>query len=206
MHWPGKQSLRRQTLSLLAVGHATCVSIISEARQHVAPPQVHDAVELMLRTWAVERRHEEQSTYRYAELPRGGKGPESNYTGALGSEKQGGLRYAGCTRDSCMMLRGQHGREQPRHIAAGIRGDCRSLCVLAAQCRYPESAAHDRQCSAGMIWSGFRPSDDPNTYGYNIPGNMYAWGALQRARSLNAQYWQDDSLEALALDLSTSIR
>jgi uncharacterized protein len=57
-----------------------------------------------------------------------------------------------------------------------------------------------------MIWSGFRPSDDPNTYGYNIPGNMYAWGAVQRARALNAQYWQDDSLEALALDLSNTIK
>jgi meiotically up-regulated gene 157 (Mug157) protein len=57
-----------------------------------------------------------------------------------------------------------------------------------------------------MVWSGFRPSDDQNTYGFNIPGNMYAWAAIQRARALNAQYWQDDSLEALMLDLSTTIR
>lgn len=26
----------------------------------------------------------------------------------------------------------------------------------------------------GMTWSGFRPSDDANVYGYNVPGNMFA--------------------------------
>jgi uncharacterized protein len=26
----------------------------------------------------------------------------------------------------------------------------------------------------GMTWSGFRPSDDPCRYGYNVPGNMFA--------------------------------
>ncbi len=57
-----------------------------------------------------------------------------------------------------------------------------------------------------MTWSGFRPSDDANMYGFNIPGNMYAWGALQRVRALNRQYWQDEELEALAADLSATIR
>ena len=44
--------------------------------------QVFDAALLMLRTWALERRHEEGSPYYYAELPRGGRGAKSNYTGA----------------------------------------------------------------------------------------------------------------------------
>ena len=43
--------------------------------------QVYDAALLMLRTWARERRHEEGSPYYYAELPRGGRGAQSNYTG-----------------------------------------------------------------------------------------------------------------------------
>ena len=45
--------------------------------------QVYDAALLMLRTWAIERRHEQDSPYYYAELPRGGRGAESNYTGEL---------------------------------------------------------------------------------------------------------------------------
>ena len=44
-------------------------------------PQVYDAALLMLRTWSLERRHERESPYAYAELPRGGRGSESNYTG-----------------------------------------------------------------------------------------------------------------------------
>ncbi len=35
----------------------------------------------MLRTWSLERRHEQDSPYYYAELPRGGRGSETNYTG-----------------------------------------------------------------------------------------------------------------------------
>ena len=35
----------------------------------------------MLRTWSLERRHERDSPYYYAELPRGGRGSETNYTG-----------------------------------------------------------------------------------------------------------------------------
>ena len=37
----------------------------------------------------------------------------------------------------------------------------------------------------GMSWSGYRPSDDPQTYSYNVPVNMYAVGALERALEIN---------------------
>ena len=43
--------------------------------------QVCDAAMLMLRTWSLERRHEQDSPYAYAELPRGGRGSKTNYTG-----------------------------------------------------------------------------------------------------------------------------
>lgn len=48
----------------------------------------------------------------------------------------------------------------------------------------------------GMTWSGFRPSDDPNTYGYNVPGNIYAAGALQRVLVLNTAVWNSEDLGA----------
>ena len=59
---------------------------------------------------------------------------------------------------------------------------------------------------AGMSWSGFRPSDDQNTYGYNVPGNMYAAASLERVLQLNAAIWRDDEFKAQAAKLLRSIR
>jgi len=59
---------------------------------------------------------------------------------------------------------------------------------------------------AGMSWSGFRPSDDQNTYGYNVPGNMYAAASLERVLQLNAAIWRDDEFEEQAAKLLRSIR
>lgn len=62
----------------------------------------------------------------------------------------------------------------------------------------------------GMTWSGFRPSDDPAEYGYNVPGNMYAAGALQRVLALNSAVWKSSDLarraEELLKDIETGIR
>ena len=57
-----------------------------------------------------------------------------------------------------------------------------------------------------MSWSGFRPSDDATKYGYNIPGNMYAVAALERAVQLNADVWQDADFERAASQLVTAMR
>ncbi len=57
----------------------------------------------------------------------------------------------------------------------------------------------------GMIWSAYRPSDDVARYGYNVPGNMYAAGALRRARALNAAVWRDAALEQSAAALLRSV-
>ncbi len=46
-----------------------------------------DAVALMVRTWQTEQHHEEASSYRYSELPRGGKGHPSAYTGACVTQR-----------------------------------------------------------------------------------------------------------------------
>ena len=44
-------------------------------------PMIFEAVMLMIETWIVEQRHEEQSPYRYFELPREGLGSETIFTG-----------------------------------------------------------------------------------------------------------------------------
>lgn len=46
----------------------------------------------------------------------------------------------------------------------------------------------------GMTWSGFRPSDDACTYGYNIPANMLAAQALLAIADLARRDLGDDAL------------
>ena len=56
-----------------------------------------------------------------------------------------------------------------------------------------------------MTWSGFRPSDDGNTYGYPIPANMYAAAGLERALELNRLIWQSPEFEQKASKLLAGI-
>lgn len=57
-----------------------------------------------------------------------------------------------------------------------------------------------------MTWSGFRPSDDASVYGYNVPANMHAAGALERALQLNARIWHSERLAERAGALLRDIR
>ena len=57
-----------------------------------------------------------------------------------------------------------------------------------------------------MSCSGYRPSDDPQVYGYNVPVNMYAAGALERALALNERVWRSAGLGARAAALAADIR
>jgi meiotically up-regulated gene 157 (Mug157) protein len=60
--------------------------------------------------------------------------------------------------------------------------------------------------SSGLTWSGFRPSDDMNTYGYNVPGNMFCVAVLGYAQELAASVWQNDELEKKAARLAADIQ
>jgi meiotically up-regulated gene 157 (Mug157) protein len=44
----------------------------------------------------------------------------------------------------------------------------------------------------GMVWTAFRPSDDPATYGYNIPEEMFAVVALGELKDIEQNVWHDD--------------
>ncbi|MFD9700444.1 glycoside hydrolase family 125 protein [Lentzea sp. NPDC059081] len=56
----------------------------------------------------------------------------------------------------------------------------------------------------GMTWSGFRPSDDACTYGYNIPANLFAAQALLAIAEI-ADVYDDTTLASEALGLSREL-
>ena len=53
----------------------------------------------------------------------------------------------------------------------------------------------------GLTWSGFRPSDDSCTYGYNIPANLLATSTLRDLAGLS----EDKSIRTRALQLATEL-
>lgn len=57
----------------------------------------------------------------------------------------------------------------------------------------------------GMVWSGFRPSDDACTYGYLIPANMFAVVVLGHLAQMAQEALEDPDLAASALSLRDEI-
>ncbi|GHF43969.1 hypothetical protein HNQ07_001911 [Deinococcus metalli] len=58
----------------------------------------------------------------------------------------------------------------------------------------------------GMIWSGFRPSDDACTYPYLVPANMFAAVVLGYAAQLAREVYADEALAARADALGAAVR
>ncbi|MCG6568528.1 glycoside hydrolase family 125 protein [Tessaracoccus sp. ZS01] len=56
----------------------------------------------------------------------------------------------------------------------------------------------------GMTWSGFRPSDDACTFGYNVPAQLMALRALRQIREF-ARQWGDGQLDIDAASLAAEI-
>jgi meiotically up-regulated gene 157 (Mug157) protein len=57
----------------------------------------------------------------------------------------------------------------------------------------------------GMIWSGYRPSDDPCEYGYLVPGNMFAIVILKYLEEIFSDISVDHELFEKALKLKEEI-
>jgi meiotically up-regulated gene 157 (Mug157) protein len=58
----------------------------------------------------------------------------------------------------------------------------------------------------GMIWSGFRPSDDPVTYRFNIPQNMFAVVAMRLLSQFARDAFGDDQLASDATALAAQVQ
>ena len=58
----------------------------------------------------------------------------------------------------------------------------------------------------GMVWTGFRPSDDPARYHYNVPVNMFAVVVLRRLSALERRIFGDKKAAAEAWGLAVQVR
>ena len=58
----------------------------------------------------------------------------------------------------------------------------------------------------GMVWTGFRPSDDPVRYHYNIPVNMFASVVMRDLTAIAREVWHDDRMAQNAWGLSIEIQ
>ncbi len=58
----------------------------------------------------------------------------------------------------------------------------------------------------GMVWTGFRPSDDPARYHFNIPDNMFASVVMRDLSALERDVWHDGRMSANAWGLSVEIQ
>jgi meiotically up-regulated gene 157 (Mug157) protein len=58
----------------------------------------------------------------------------------------------------------------------------------------------------GLVWSGFRPSDDACTYGYLIPSNMLLSVVMEYLAEIADQIYHDSELSSRALQLSRQVR
>ncbi|WP_193105965.1 glycoside hydrolase family 125 protein [Brachybacterium sp. FME24] len=87
----------------------------------------------------------------------------------------------------------QHHEERSEYYFR--RADCPAQDTLAREGRGSLTAPN------GLVWAGFRPSDDACTLGYNIPGNHFLALALERLGELLEQVAgeADDAEEARRL-------
>jgi len=60
--------------------------------------------------------------------------------------------------------------------------------------------------SAGLTWTGFRPSDDECKYGYLIPANMFAIVALEYVQDMATKIWKNSELAIKAHRLAQEIQ
>jgi meiotically up-regulated gene 157 (Mug157) protein len=60
--------------------------------------------------------------------------------------------------------------------------------------------------SSGLIWSGYRPSDDVTYYKFNIPDNMFAVAAMENASRILNQIGRGGALASEAAALAASVR
>jgi len=70
----------------------------------------------------------------------------------------------------------------------------------------PFSGRGTRTNFTGMVWSGFRPSDDACKFGYLIPANMFAVVILEHVSRFAHEIYHDEALATAAQQLRSEIQ
>jgi uncharacterized protein len=78
---------------------------------------------------------------------------------------------------------------------------------IRSRYRHPDLADRGRGSAVrytGMIWTGFRPSDDPPRYQYNIPDNMFAVVVMRELTEIERHVYGDrrDAMNAWGLSIA----
>jgi uncharacterized protein len=87
--------------------------------------------------------------------------------------------------------------------------DCEQLHSYCSTYRtrfLPNGGSGEPFVYTGMIWSAFRPSDDPVRYPYNIPQQVLAETALDELADLEITGYGDKALASRARELASQIR
>jgi meiotically up-regulated gene 157 (Mug157) protein len=75
--------------------------------------------------------------------------------------------------------------------------------------RHPQLANGGRGSAVrytGLVWTGFRPSDDPARYQFNIPENMFAVVVMRDLTNIARSVWNDGKMAENAWGLSVEIQ
>jgi meiotically up-regulated gene 157 (Mug157) protein len=92
------------------------------------------------------------------------------------------------------------------HFPTGPLFDCRN-CNKPYRYRGLRRRGKGRptNATAGLTWSGFRPSDDECTYGYLVPANMFAVVVLEYMMEMASDLWLNAELSEKAGRLAKDI-
>jgi meiotically up-regulated gene 157 (Mug157) protein len=93
----------------------------------------------------------------------------------------------------------------------------RVLTVLRDEQRHPERSHYRHPALpdngrgtavafTGMVWSGFRPSDDPTRFGYNIPVNMFAAVVLRELSEIEQKIYRNARQAANAWGFAVQVQ
>jgi meiotically up-regulated gene 157 (Mug157) protein len=109
--------------------------------------------------------------------------------------------YYAATRDHAVFSRRFH--DALRQIVATY--GCEQEHARCSRYHYPGTPTGDVP-NTGLIWSGFRPSDDSATYGFNIPQQMAAVTALEDLGALAVIGYNDRHLSEKAAAIGVAVR
>ena len=86
--------------------------------------------------------------------------------------------------------------------------ECEQHHAACSRYTWPQPVPTHQQYNpnTGLIWSAFRPSDDPVTYRYNIPQNAMAVVAMRLLAMFAVEAFGDHSLAQRATTLANEVR